>query len=57
MRREFGLGDVMVLLCHGHSKENVSKGGVYNSGGDLFDERVKTVEMKYGQNSIWESCE
>ena len=46
----------MVSLCHGHSKENVLKGRVYNSGGNLFDERVKTVEMKYGQNSIRESC-
>ena len=48
MRREFGLGDVVVLLCHGHSKENVSKGRVNNSGGNLFYEGVKTMKVKYG---------
>ena len=55
MRWKFRLGDVMVLLRHGHGKENVSKSRVYNNGGNLFDERVKTVKMKYGQNPIRES--
>ena len=48
MRREFGLGDVVVSLCHGHSKENVSKSRVYNDRGNLFNEGVKTMKMKYG---------
>ena len=56
MRWEFGLGDVMVSLCHGHGKENTLKDRVYNSRGNLFDERVKTVKMKYEQNPIRESC-
>ena len=56
MRRKFGLGNVMVSLRHGHSKENASKSRVNNSGGNLFDERVKTVKMKYGQNPIRELC-
>ena len=56
MRWEFGLGDVMVSLCHGHGKENMLKDRVYNSGGNLFDERVKTMKMKYEQNPIRESC-
>ena len=54
---EFRLGDVTVSLCHGHSKENASKGRVYNSGGNLFNERVKTVKVKYGQNPVRESSE
>ena len=57
MRQEFGLGYVVVSLCHGHSKENTSKGGVNNSGRNLFNERVKTVKVKYGQNPIRESSE
>ena len=48
MRREFRLGDVMVSLCHSHGKENTSKGRVYNSGRNLFDERVETMKVKYG---------
>ena len=28
MRREFGLRDVMIALCHGHGKKDMSKGRV-----------------------------
>ena len=55
MRWKFGLGDVMVSLRHSHSKENTLKSRVYNSGGNLFNERVKTVRMKRGQNPVRES--
>ena len=32
-------------------------GYIHNSGGNLFNERVKTVKVKYGQNPIRESSE
>ena len=57
VRWEFRLRDVMVSLCHGHGKENTSKGRIYNSRGNLFNEGVKTLKVKYGQNPVWESCE
>ena len=56
MWREFGLRDVMVTLFHGHGQEDTSKGRVNNGGRNLFNKRVKTVKMKYGQNPIGESC-
>ena len=57
MRREFGLGDVMITLCHRHGKKDLLKGRVNNSRGNSFNEGVKTVEMKNGQNSIRELSE
>ena len=54
MRREFGLGDVMITLCHGHSKEDTSEGRVNNGQGNSFNEGMETVKMKNGQNSIGE---
>ena len=48
MRWEFGLGDVEVTLCHGHSENNTSEGRIDNRGGNLFDKRMKAVKMKYG---------
>ena len=57
MRWEFGLGDVVVAMFHGHGKEDTSEGGVNNGRGNSFNERVKTVKVENGQNSIWKSCE
>ena len=48
MRWEFGLGDVKVSLCHGHGEKYSSEGRIDNGGGNLFDERMKAVKMKYG---------
>ena len=55
MRWKFGLGNVVVALFHGHSKENTSKSRVNNSGGNLFNERVETVKVKYRQDPVRES--
>ena len=47
MRRKFGLGDVEVSLCHGHGEKDTSEGRVNNGGGNLFDERMEAMKMKY----------
>ena len=46
MRREFGLGDIMITLSHGHSKKDASKGGVDNSWGNSFNEGMKAVKVE-----------
>ena len=46
MRREFGLGDVVVSLCHGHSKKDTSKGRVNNGQGNSFNERMEAVKVE-----------
>ena len=46
MRWEFRLGDVVVLVFHGHRKKDTSKGGVNNCWGNSFNERVEAVEVK-----------
>ena len=56
MRQEFGLRDVMITLGHGHSKENTPKGRVNNCRRNSFNEGMKAMEVKDGQNSIGESC-
>ena len=48
MRWKFGLGDVEVSLCHGHGEEYMLEGRVNNGGGNLFDERMEAMKMKYG---------
>ena len=48
MRWKFGLGNVVVSLCHGHGKKYMSESGVNNGGWNLFDKRMKAVKMKYG---------
>ena len=48
MRWKFRLGNVMVSLCHGHGKENVSESRVNDSWGNLFDKRMEPVKMEYG---------
>ena len=47
-RQEFGLGDVVVLLCHGHGKKDTSKGRVNNGRGNLFNKRVETMKVENG---------
>ena len=48
VRREFGLGDVEVLLFHGHGKEDTSKGRVNNGRGNSFNEGVKAMKVENG---------
>ena len=47
MRRKFGLGVVEVSLCHGHGKKDMSEGRVNNGRGNVFDERMEALKMKY----------
>ena len=46
----------MVPLFHGHGKEDALESRVNNGWGNLFDKRMEPMKMKYGQNSIGESC-
>ena len=46
MRREFGLGDVMIVLCHSHSKEDMSKGRVDNCWRNSFNEGMKAMKVE-----------
>ena len=55
MRREFGLGDVMVLMFHGHRKEDSSKGRVNSCRGNSFNERMEAMKVKNRQNPVGES--
>ena len=48
MRWEFGLGDVVVLMFHGHRKKDAPKGRVDDGRGNLFNERMETVKVKNG---------
>ena len=46
MRREFRLSEVMIMMFHGHRKENAAEGRVNSCWGNLFDERMKAVKVK-----------
>ena len=46
----------MVTLFHGHGQENVSESRVDNGRRNLFDKRMKTMKMKYGQDSVRKPC-
>ena len=39
MRREFGLGDVMVLMFHGYREKDTSKRRVNNCRGEFVQRR------------------
>ena len=54
---EFRLGDVMVTLFHSHGQEDASEGRVDNGRRNLFNERVKSMKMKYRQNPVRKLCE
>ena len=38
----------MVLLFHGHGKENASKSRVNDGWGNLFTKRMEPMKMEYG---------
>ena len=54
MRREFGLGEVVVTVFYGHRKKDTAEGWVNSCRWNLFNERMKAVKVKDGQNSIGE---
>ena len=55
MRREFGLGDVMISMFHGHGKKDTSKGRVNDCRGNSFNEGMEAMKVKNRQNPVGKS--